>query len=81
MREVIFCDVCESIIESSICPSCFYNNYYQFVQRCHDDKIAKFIEDNDCFTEDVLANALMERFGICYDDANNLLIGYVDENN
>ena len=62
------CDVCNSSLkESSICDECGFDNSYQFYNECNDEKIDliyNFVETYLGFSDDILAEALIERFGL-----------------
>lgn len=72
---MISCDVCDSLIVTNICPSCGFDNSYQFT----DDGISGILK-HECelleyLEEDRLLQIIIEAYGISYNKASKIVYG------
>lgn len=81
---MIYCDVCDLalIIEGTgsdeeeikiICPECGYDNSYQIEYNDFGEEIDEFLDANDVYDDEVLLNAMAERFGTNRSDLKDMI--------
>ena len=84
---MIYCDVCDLILVVSggsdldeegikvICPECGYDNSYQIVKdhELEDDIDYYFLDAYDVYDDEVLLDAMAERFGTNRDDLEDMI--------
>lgn len=78
--KIVLCDVCRAVIVDQICPECRYDNSDQFYIRSR-DLIYEFIDKNNIYSEDILIESIIDRFGLDPEEAENILDKYLSEEN
>lgn len=81
---MIYCDVCDSLLVVSggdldedgvkvICPECGYDNAYQLAYDGLGDEIDEFLDANDVYDDEILMDAMAERFGTNRHDLRDMI--------